>query len=302
MKEIITMLSLNIMVNKMIDNTSYREELPDVHIEPPPISIPINRVGLRDYRTYIRICRGKCREYLVSINMYTDLPRNMRGVHVSRFIDVIKENQDREYGSLIEFLRRLAKESLTRHEYVYRAEAYGRISLIYNDQYVMMKAGSSIDRDGNTRERLQITLYGITVCPCVQRVYSFLEKTVLEKTPSHMQRARFKLEIYSTKIDIDVYDLVDTIIDSFSSTPRSRLKRYDEYLLIREAYSRPRFVEDVVRIASKLFYDKYRGILPRNTYIAFKVESEESIHPYNTYACIETTIEELDKYFSRNTL
>ena len=74
---------------------------------------------------------------------------------------------------------------------------------------------------------------------------------------------------------------------------KDRLKRYDEYLLVKEVTSNPRFVEDVVRYAAKLFYEEYGEALDPDTRVVFEAISEESIHPFNTYAYLETSLREL---------
>ena len=60
------------------------------------------------------------------------------------------------------------------------------------------------------------------------------------------------------------------------------MKRPDEKFVTEQAYDNPRFVEDAVReIALLLEKD------PRITWYKAMVESYESIHNHNAYACVE---------------
>ena len=66
---------------------------------------------------------------------------------------------------------------------------------------------------------------------------------------------------------------------SGSSPVYSLLKREDEKFVTEDAFSRPTFVEDVVRnVASRL---------ADHPHVSVEVESMESIHSHNAFACIE---------------
>ena len=69
---------------------------------------------------------------------------------------------------------------------------------------------------------------------------------------------------------------------SASSPIFSLLKRPDEKFVTEEAYENPRFVEDAAReIALRLNQDE------RIDWYRVTVESEESIHNHNAFACVE---------------
>jgi len=73
------------------------------------------------------------------------------------------------------------------------------------------------------------------------------------------------------------------VAESCASSPvYTLLKRKDEKFVTEQAYSNPRFVEDVVRdIALKLKNDE------NITWFAVDVENFESIHNHSAYAFIE---------------
>lgn len=76
--------------------------------------------------------------------------------------------------------------------------------------------------------------------------------------------------------------LVEMAEASASSPIFSLLKRPDEKFVTEEAYENPRFVEDAAReIALRLNQDE------RIDWYRVTVESEESIHNHNAFACVE---------------
>ena len=69
---------------------------------------------------------------------------------------------------------------------------------------------------------------------------------------------------------------------SGSSPVYSLLKREDEKFVTEDAFSRPTFVEDVVRNVASRLADH-----PHVSGFRVEVESYESIHAHNAFACIE---------------
>ncbi len=269
--------------------------LPDIHEEKPEIPLHIDWVGIKGYMTNLHVCNNTCIDYLLSIDAKVDLPRDKRGVHMSRFIDAIQELETRSYTCIMDFLRDLAKKLLQLHGYARRARAKATTTILYRDVYIMASFAVDYGRTGILREYLKVSFYGNTLCPCLQQVYSYLEKTDPRHAPSHMQRTRLTITLTGRKIDLDPREIVDALQDSFSSMPRARLKRTDEYQLLKQALQNPRFVEDVVRTAAKLLHQAFHDQLGKDTMIAIKAVSEESIHPYNTVAIIQAKLSDLDK-------
>lgn len=90
-----------------------------------------------------------------------------------------------------------------------------------------------------------------------------------------------KLEIRSAEM-VWLEELA-AIADAGASAPvYGLLKRPDEKFVTEQAYDNPRFVEDAVReIALRLEADK------RIIWYKATVESIESIHNHNAFACVE---------------
>ncbi|MFX1502000.1 MAG: GTP cyclohydrolase, FolE2/MptA family, partial [Promethearchaeota archaeon] len=77
-----------------------------------------------------------------------------------------------------------------------------------------------------------------------------------------------------------------------SARIQSVLKRPEEGELIRTAHLKPLFAEDVVREMAKNFITREFPILDEAD-IIFKVETLESIHPYNVYCELKRKYGEL---------
>ncbi len=264
--------------------------LPDIHVEKPGIRLSIDWVGIKGYRVNLRIRDWGDQDYLLTIDAKADLPDDLRGIHTSRFIDAIRESRNKPYSTLREFLWVLSDKLLELHDYSRTVYVKASTMMLYRDIYVEITWGLKRGRDGLSSEYLKTSFYGITLCPCLQRVYSYIEGTELRHSPSHMQRARITVKIIDSRINIDPRRLVDILIPAFSAIPRGRLKRIEEYELMRKALDNPRFVEDAVRYAVKQLINELSDKLSNNAYLYVKIVSLESIHPYDTVAIIQGRI------------
>lgn len=277
-----------------------RDYLPDVHEEEPVVKLPLTSVGVKGYNVRVNICGKQCETRELVLEIYVDLPHNKRGVHMSRFIDVVKELSKANYASISSFLRRIAYAVLEKHEYSSHVSVQAGTSLIVeNGNVVNAKCGVFLDKYGYTREFVEASFKGVTACPCVQKVYSYVENTVLENTPTHLQRTLLRIHVNSdSELGIDPIELYRVGKEAFSGLLTDLLKRYDEYVHVKRIVGNPKFVEDVVRQAVFLVYREFRNKLSRNAKIVVEAISEESIHVYDTYAYVETSIDELEEILS----
>ncbi len=110
------------------------------------------------------------------------------------------------------------------------------------------------------------------MCPCSKEISDY---------GAHNQRALARLEIEAGEM-VWLEELA-AIADAGASAPvYGLLKRPDEKFVTEQAYDNPRFVEDAVReIALRLEADQ------RITWYQATVESIESIHNHNAFACVE---------------
>ena len=270
----------------------------DVQNEEPEIPILIERVGVKGVKRKIVIYTPKGQiSYDIKLNAFVDLPRNQRGVHMSRNIEVIleaiNEASNGKFSTLEELLEAICHKLLEKHSYASKAEVNGQTSYfykvnifgneIYEDADIKLKV--SVNRSGSVKWCIGVSVEGLTVCPCAQSVYSELEGIETYKSPSHTQRAKLTINVETAGRVARIEWLIDASRKAFSAPVASLLKREDEYRLIKQAFSNPRFIEDVVRnalynIAIKLVSEDF----PSDTEIIVEGESFESIHPFNAYA------------------
>ncbi|MCC6016125.1 MAG: GTP cyclohydrolase I FolE2 [Desulfurococcaceae archaeon] len=281
--------------------------LPDVHRVKPLLPIHIDDVCIKGLR--IKLCKDNGEDSecsLAVIDVCTDLDKGFRGVHISRSIEALLNVFNKfTYTSLLDIqykLKIICKELLARHEYSYKASS--RLSFEdvknFDTAPLTLIIASEVSRDGFEKYYLKVVGKGSTVCPCAQQVYAFIEKLGLINAPSHMQRASITLYVSSSKpIDVNVDELLDIVVTSFSAPMKTLLKRVDEYRLVKEAFSNPKFAEDVARETIHRAYRVFRDKLSRDSKIGVKVVSYESIHPYNLSVKIVQTVENLDKMFSQ---
>lgn len=242
-------------------------------------NIDIDKVGVKGLEFPIQL-RDKAHEVqntVATISMSVDLPREFKGTHMSRFVEVLNA-----HGSLIhvdnipDILTAMQKrlKSKCAHlelEFPYFLEKRAPVSNLeglmnYRARFDATATGKKIDFV------LGVKVPVTTLCPCSKAISRF---------GAHNQRGEVSLEI-RFKESIWIEDLIAIVEESASSELYSLLKRPDEKAVTERAYENPVFVEDLVRnVALRL--NKHPDVL------WYKVEAEnfESIHNHNAYACIE---------------
>ena len=239
----------------------------------------IDKVGVRGLRFPIQV-RDKARSVqntVATIGMFVDLPKEFKGTHMSRFVEVLNA-----HGSVVhvdnisEILRSLQKKlnAATSHleiEFPYFMSKKSPVSRLeslmdYIARFDATASGPEIDFV------LTVKANVTTLCPCSKAI---------AKYGAHNQRGEVTVALRSTRV-VWIEDVVAMIEGAASSELYALLKRQDEKAVTERAYENPVFVEDLVRnVALRLNADKRVGW--------YKVEAEnfESIHNHNAYACIE---------------
>jgi GTP cyclohydrolase I len=239
----------------------------------------IDKVGVRGLRFPIQV-RDKARSVqntIATIGMFVDLPKEFKGTHMSRFVEVLNG-----HGSVIhveninEILRELQRKlnAATSHleiEFPYFMSKKSPVSRLeslmdYTARFDAAACGAEIDFV------LTVKANVTTLCPCSKAI---------AKYGAHNQRGEVTVAIRSRKI-VWIEDLISMIEKSASSELYALLKRQDEKAVTERAYENPVFVEDLVRnVALRLNADK------RVSWYKVEAENFESIHNHNAYACIE---------------
>jgi GTP cyclohydrolase I len=259
----------NAAARKLYDKQSERD-----HRE-----LRVDKVGVRGLRFPIQV-RDKARSVqntVATIGMFVDLPKEFKGTHMSRFIEVLNA-----HGSIIhvenisEILHALQKKfhAATSHleiEFPYFMVKKAPVSRMesvmdYIARFDATACGPDIDFV------LTVKANVTTLCPCSKAI---------AKCGAHNQRGEVTVALRFTK-PVWIEDVVAMVESSASSELFALLKRQDEKAVTERAYKNPVFVEDLVRnVALKL------NANARVRWYKIEVENFESIHNHNAYACIE---------------
>jgi GTP cyclohydrolase IB len=251
----------------------------DVQAHPDDRSMAIDQVGVRSIRHPIVIERADETGLptVAMIDMYVGLPHDVKGTHMSRFLEVLAASANRVS---IRGLRTLMAKMLLRLEassghiemrfpyfVVKHAPVSGVESLM--DYEVVLRASVTPERGYETV--LKVLVPVTSLCPCSKEISAY---------GAHNQRSHVTIEAVLAD-DVKVEDLISIAEAEASCEVYGLLKRTDEKHVTERAYDNPKFVEDLVRdVAIALERD------PR--IVAFTVESEnfESIHNHSAYALI----------------
>ncbi len=239
----------------------------------------IDKVGVRGLRFPIRV-RDRARAFqntVATIGMFVDLPKEFKGTHMSRFVEVLNA-----HGNIIhvenisDILRELqiklnAATSHLEIQFPYFMSKKSPVSRLdslmdYIARFDATACGKEIDFV------LTVKASVTTLCPCSKAI---------AKYGAHNQRGEVTVALRSTRV-VWIEDVVAMIEGAASSELYALLKRQDEKAVTERAYENPVFVEDLVRnVALKLNADS------RVSWYKVEAENFESIHNHNAYACIE---------------
>lgn len=254
-------------------------KLHDKQSEPDFRELRIDKVGVRGLRFPIQV-RDKERSVqntVATIGMFVDLPKEFKGTHMSRFLEVLNAHGNVIHvENLNDILYAMQDKfhAATSHlevEFPYfmvkRAPVTGRESVM---DYIARFDAAACRREIDFV--LTVKAMVTTLCPCSKAIAAY---------GAHNQRGEVTVQIRSRKA-VWIEDLIVLIESSASSELYALLKRQDEKAVTERAYENPVFVEDLVRnVALKL------NAHPDVTWYKVEAENHESIHNHNAYACIE---------------
>jgi GTP cyclohydrolase IB len=254
-------------------------KLHDKQSEPDHRELRIDKVGVRGLRFPIQV-RDKAhavQDTVATIGMFVDLPKEFKGTHMSRFLEVLNAHGHVIHVENIpEILHAMQGKfhAATSHleiEFPYfmvkRAPVTGRESVM--DYWARFDAAACHQE---ILFLLTVKANVTTLCPCSKAIAAY---------GAHNQRGEVTVQIRSRKA-VWIEDLIAIIESSSSSELYALLKRQDEKAVTERAYDNPVFVEDLVRnVALKL------NAHPDVTWYKVEAENHESIHNHNAYACIE---------------
>ncbi|MCL1889842.1 MAG: GTP cyclohydrolase FolE2 [Desulfovibrionaceae bacterium] len=251
----------------------------DIQNSPAQVAMEIDRVGVKNLRLPLVVeDRAKGRQHSVALaDLGVDLPASFKGTHMSRFLEALEDwNEELSYHSF----RRLLQDIKARLE-ASRAYACFRFTYFLRKSAPVSGAQGEAGYDcalaGELAEdgfslRLDLEVPVMTVCPCSKAI---------SDEGAHAQRALVRMQLRMAGFAW-IEEFVDIAEASASSPVYPVLKREDEKYVTERSFANPCFVEDVVRNAARALEAH-----PRISWFRVEVESLESIHPHNAFACIE---------------
>jgi GTP cyclohydrolase I len=242
--------------------------------------IDIDRVGIKNlvYPLVLRDMKNELQHTTAEINFYVDLPRRLRGTHMSRFVEVLNRFRDeidlRRIDEILDYTRvrfaadRVHLEVTFPYFVSKKAPVTGSEGLM---SYRCTIAASSCSGE-KCKPKLTVRVPVTAVCPCSKQ---------MADRGAHNQRSVVTLTVSINEF-VWLEDLIAMTEKSASFEVYSHLKREDEKHITEHAYDNPAFVEDIVRdVAHRLRSDS------RIDWFSVEAENFESIHNHNAYASIE---------------
>ena len=252
----------------------------DVQKHAPEVPIPMDRVGVRGVKVplWARDRANLKQRTVASVDLSVDLPASFKGTHMSRFVEAIENWEGEISYKSVRGLLAVIRD---------RLEAC-RAQVCFHFPYFIRKNAPATGTPGevayncmltgelNEKDEqnfiLDIEVPVMTVCPCSKAI---------SDEGAHSQRTLVHMTLLMNGFDW-IEDFVSVAESSGSSPVYTILKREDEKYVTEHAFANPCFVEDVVRNVAQ-------G-LSRNEHLKgyrIEVESMESIHNHNAFACIE---------------
>jgi GTP cyclohydrolase I len=253
--------------------------LVDIQSTPDQRNIAIDKVGVKcvKYPIKVRERENGLQHTVGVLSLTVDLPKEFKGTHMSRFLEVLGEhNHDLGPETIPAILGKLREKlkAETAHLEV-RFTFFREKAAPVTGKVGMMGYECGFIAAGNDKTdlTLELTVPVTTLCPCSKEI---------SDRGAHNQRGYVMVKV--KPVDGSVLwleDVIDMIEASGSAQLYPVLKRPDEKFVTEQAYDKPRFVEDMVREVAMAFDQDVRIAA-----YEIEVENHESIHDHNAYATI----------------
>lgn len=242
-------------------------------------NVDIQRVGIKNIDLPLTIQRKNKTDQIVSATAKAavSLPRNYKGTHMSRFVEVLNEWEHKNLlgvdikGCLEKIIKKLhAQSGILEFKFKYFIDKKAPVTKLSAPMCYECSFTGKIEND-DYKFILGVKVPVTTLCPCSKEISEY---------GAHNQRALINVKIsYPETEHVWIEDLIE-LVESCASCPLySILKRQDEKYVTEHAYENPRFVEDVLReVVVKL---RKHPVVS-----SFEVDCEafESIHNHSAWA------------------
>lgn len=256
----------------------------DTQDESPIHPIHLDKVGICNLKTLIKI-RWSATEYrhIPVVNIFMDLDKMRKGIHMSRLIESITETVEEEVAEEHYSLEHIGKDILQtlkdKHHFKRAGiqldselPVYQKTPASKKNTVEVHTVQVKVENNGEMwKKYLYVSVMGNTVCP---------HALSMNSGKTHIQRATGELTIETDfENDIALEDMIETVEKSFSAKVYTLLKSEDESVIVDCMFKNPLFVEDVCRNMLKTASSQFK-----NCYIHAKCISNESIHRHDVYA------------------
>lgn len=253
--------------------------LPDTQNQSDKREIPIDKVGIKNlkYPITVKDKENGIQHTVATISMTVDLPKEFKGTHMSRFVEVLMNKKDIHIDSIFEILMEMqnklnSKSAHIEMDFPYFKEKLAPVSKKPSLIDYRIKFHAVMNND--KKDVIMTVVVPVkTLCPCSKNI---------SKYGAHNQRGEVTVAVRFNDL-VWFEDIISIVEQSASSELFTLLKRDDEKYVTEKAYENPVFVEDVVRnVVLKLKQN--------DKILWYHVEAEnfESIHNHNAYAMIES--------------
>ena len=242
-------------------------------------NVDIQKVGINNLELPLIIQRKNNTYQVVSATarVTVSLPRNYKGTHMSRFVEVLNEWRTKNLlgidvkGCLEKIIKKLhAQSGEVKFKFKYFINKKAPVTKLAAPMCYECSFDGQIDHD-DYKFTLGVKVPVTTLCPCSKEISEY---------GAHNQRALISVKIsYPETEHVWLEDLIELVESSASCPLYSILKRQDEKYVTEHAYENPRFVEDVLReVVVKLRNH------PAITSFEVECEAFESIHNHSAWA------------------
>lgn len=265
----------------------------DIQNQTDDREIPLQKVGVKglSYPVHVLDRANRTQTTSAKVDLYVNLPKNFKGTHMSRFIEVFHKYHENlsmnRFLLMLEEIRQNldAAESFGTLSFPFFLEKKAPVSgqsgmMVYDCKYegsVRLIADGKVKSDFFVSVSVPVT----TLCPC--------SKAISEKG-AHNQRGIVTVKV-ENKSFFWIEDIISLVENAASSAVYSILKREDEKFVTEHAYDNPRFVEDIVREVYIGLCNFATGENSRSekpfSWFSVEAESFESIHNHNAFAYTE---------------
>ncbi len=251
----------------------------DVQNEPDHRNIDLTRVGIKDIKYPMNVLdrANKTQSTVATVNMYVHLPHWFKGTHMSRFVEVLNDYcADLNLKTFFQMLDRIKKNldapaANLEIRFPYFVKKTAPVSGVPSLMEYTCKYIGEINGE-ERRLHIGVKVPVCTLCPCSKEISA---------KGAHNQRGMVSVTLLFKEF-FWIEEIIEIVEGSASSDVYALLKREDEKFITEQAFSRPMFVEDIVReVTDKLRKD------PRFVCFSVEAESFESIHNHSAYAYTE---------------